>query len=234
MRARATARTDRFLNARVRTMGIDKEGLDKQIAEKEAAREAERQADLDQAAYDQQIFRILEANEEARKAEKMAGLLQLKADLQEHAALPKNTCDKGGTTIDAENCGTSAAQYFAGEDKGQGERKRLQQAQMRQWTLQQMAEKAARTNEELEDDMRYTQYLNAVNDMREQIQMAEDARVSALEQRVLRTGRLRAKSEERVIVKLKRCSHRRPPLFTHVLWVANMTCVSRSRTTSTP
>ena len=63
MRARAQQRTERFLNARTRTMGIDKNFLDQQVEEKRLAKLAEKQADLDQAAYDQSILRVLESNE---------------------------------------------------------------------------------------------------------------------------------------------------------------------------
>jgi hypothetical protein len=158
-------------------MGVDKEGLDRQIAEKKVAKEAERQANVDQAAYDQEIFRILESNEEQRRAEKMESMNQLRQDLLAHAQEPKNTCEKGGDPIDAEQCSFGAAQYFAGEDKQAQERKRLQQAQMRQWTTQQMAEKNARSTEEKEDAMRYQQYLNAVNGMRAEIEANEQKRV---------------------------------------------------------
>ena len=157
-------------------MGIDKEGLDQQIREKKDRVLAEKRADQDQAAYDQQVFRILTANEEARRAEKMESMKQLQSDLVAHSRLPKNTCDKMGDTVDAEACGFSAAQYFSGEDKNGEERRRLQQAQMRQWTTQQVAEKAARTAEEGEDAARYDQYLNAVDGMRGEMEKAESDR----------------------------------------------------------
>jgi len=48
MRARAQSRTERFLNARSRTIGVDVEGLNQQVEEKRQLREAERKADADQ------------------------------------------------------------------------------------------------------------------------------------------------------------------------------------------
>ncbi len=176
MRARAQQRTERFLNARTRTMGIDKNFLDQQVEEKRLAKLAEKQADLDQAAYDQSILRVLESNEANSRAAKMEEMRRLRDDLQEHASLPKNSCDKIGTPIDPETCGIGAAQYFAGEDKGMQERRRLQQAQMRQWTRQQIAEKQARTVEEKEESMRFHQYLTAVDNMRAQIEASESNR----------------------------------------------------------
>ena len=52
MKARAEARTHRFLNARSRTIGIDVNGLNAQIAEKKQMKEAQRQADADQCKFD--------------------------------------------------------------------------------------------------------------------------------------------------------------------------------------
>lgn len=42
MRARNVARTSRFLDARLRTIGIDTEGLDEQVRERRAQAERER------------------------------------------------------------------------------------------------------------------------------------------------------------------------------------------------
>ncbi|GMH83318.1 hypothetical protein TrST_g4341 [Triparma strigata] len=179
MRARAEARTQRFLNARTRTMGVDKAGLDAQVEEKRQAKEALRQANMDQAAYDQQILRMLEENEAQARAEKMAALNALREDLLQKASEPKNDLPKIGDSVNAEECGTGAAQYFAGEDKSKDSRRRLQQAQMRQWTSQQKAEKAARNMEENEDEMRFHQYLMAVDDMRGQMENENKARTAA-------------------------------------------------------
>ena len=48
MRARAEARTQKFLNARSRTIGIDLDGLNAQVEEKRLLREAEKKAAADQ------------------------------------------------------------------------------------------------------------------------------------------------------------------------------------------
>lgn len=44
-RARAEARRERFLDARVRTIGIDVDALDAQVAVKQAIKQAEREED---------------------------------------------------------------------------------------------------------------------------------------------------------------------------------------------
>ena len=117
MRARAEARTQRFLNARVRTMGVDKEGLDAQIEANRLAKEAQKKADMDQASYDQQVARVLEEQEEQARMDRAARIEALKEDLKYQASLPKNDLPRLGDKIEAEACSIGAAQYFAGEDK---------------------------------------------------------------------------------------------------------------------
>jgi hypothetical protein len=157
-------------------MGVDKAGLDAQIESNRLAKEAQKKADADQASYDQQVARVLEEQEEQARLERAARMEQLKDDLMYQASLPKNDLPKIGNKVEAETCSIGAAQYFAGEDKTREERQRLQQAQMRQWTSQQKAEKMARTTEEKEDEMRFHQYLTAVDEMRGQLEMEEKAR----------------------------------------------------------
>mmetsp|Transcript_15941 Transcript_15941/g.31722 ORF Transcript_15941/g.31722 Transcript_15941/m.31722 type:complete len:367 (-) Transcript_15941:87-1187(-) len=199
MRARAEARTQRFMNARVRTMGVDKAGLDAQVEAKRLAKEAEKKADMDQASYDQQVARVLEEQEEQARLERAAQMEALKSDLSYQCTLPKNQTPKLGDKIEAESCSIGAAQNFAGEDKTREERRRLQQAQMRQWTSQQKAEKIARAMEEKEDDMRFHQYLSAVDEMRGQLEEEEKAvaRADRLNNRMLNEEQARLTAESR-------------------------------------
>lgn len=185
MRARAQARTQRFLNARERTLGVDKAALDRQVEEKRLAKLAEKQANADQFAYDQQVLRILESNEAESRAAKMAEMNALREDLLAQAQEPKNTCEKMGTPINPDDCSFAAGQRFAGEDQSKDVRIRQQQAQMRQWTRQQVAEKQARSAEVVEEGMRFHQYLSAVDQMRAEMEEAEAARVKA-EKRMVR------------------------------------------------
>ena len=48
MRARGEARTARFLNSKLRTIGIDKAGLDKQVGEKKKAKQLEKESNLEE------------------------------------------------------------------------------------------------------------------------------------------------------------------------------------------
>lgn len=109
----------------------------------------------------------------------MADMRQLRNDHLAHAMEPKNSCDKMGTPIAPESCSAAAAQYFSGEDKLQSERVRMQQAQMRQWTSQQIAERNARDTETKEETLRFDQYLTAVDQMRGQLEDASAQEAAA-------------------------------------------------------
>ena len=73
-RVRSEARRDRFLNSRVRSIGVDLPALEKQVAEKQAAAEADRNADAGQVEREQYINMLIERREmeekELKKAEK--------------------------------------------------------------------------------------------------------------------------------------------------------------------
>ena len=145
------------------------------------------------ASYDQHIVRVLEKNESDDRARKMAEMAQLRDDLLAHAKEPKNSCDKMGNPIDPEQCSAGAAQYFSGEDKLREQRVRMQQAQMRQWTSQQIAEKNARTVEMKEETLRYDQYLSAVDQVRGQMEDSTNRSAAA------RRLDVRKMNEERAI-----------------------------------
>jgi len=70
-RARAEARRDRFLNARQRTIGVDVDALDAQVAEHQAKGEAESFEVQSRFERDQYVAMILEQREaEVRKERK--------------------------------------------------------------------------------------------------------------------------------------------------------------------
>jgi len=71
----------------------------------------------------------------------------LKATWDAQAAQPKNQTAKRATPIDPLACGAAAVQSFGGEDLSVYDRDRLQKAQMKAWTQQQMAEKRAAGSE---------------------------------------------------------------------------------------
>ena len=86
---------------------------------------------------------------------------------------PKNDCSKMADPVVADACGLAAGQKFDGEDRSKGSRVRLQAAQMKSWTTQQMAEKQARHAEDKDEEARYAEYLKTVQDARDALESEE-------------------------------------------------------------
>jgi hypothetical protein len=152
-RVRNEQRRNRFLTAKVRVMGVDTQGIEQQKAEKAARRAAEKAADMAYAQEQQQIRDLVEANlakeQYAEYAEKRAyAERQLQAkdpSLRREYYLndPRGLQKERKTTADAleetGGAGRSSMLAFDGEDRNYGDRKKVMEAQMRDWTLQQVA-----------------------------------------------------------------------------------------------
>ena len=90
---------------------------------------------------------------------------------------PKNSCGKMAPPVNPDECGMAAAVKFDGEDRSKISRVALQKAQMRSWTTQQTAEKAARAAEEKDEEARFAEYLGSVQEARGALENEEtDAR----------------------------------------------------------
>eukprot|EP00957_Ditylum_brightwellii_P077374 5879375-Ditylum_brightwellii.AAC.1 len=90
MRDRAQKRTVRFMNAKNRTIGVDKAYLDLQLSEKEHARIAQEKADSREALCQAQLIRHLEETELMAREVKAKDYHDLKETLLEQMQLPKN------------------------------------------------------------------------------------------------------------------------------------------------
>ena len=119
-RARSEARRDRFLNSRVRSIGVDLPALEKQVAEKQAAAEAERDQDAGQVEREQYINMLIERREMEEKELKKAEIEKLKGAWSEHKLLPKNEAPKRSDPVVLEECGISSIQRFNGEESQSG------------------------------------------------------------------------------------------------------------------
>mmetsp|Transcript_5608 Transcript_5608/g.15686 ORF Transcript_5608/g.15686 Transcript_5608/m.15686 type:complete len:371 (-) Transcript_5608:339-1451(-) len=173
LRARNNARRDRFLNARLRTIGIDRDGIDAQIAAKEAAADAQARADY---AYQQEMLRVryaLEEQELAMAQQRQAESYALRAEHQAQMALPKNEMPRvSAAQVDVDACGASSAQLFAGEDRNQKERIAQERAQFAEWCMAKKAANDEKRAAEKADEMAYHEYLMAVTKAREDNEMA--------------------------------------------------------------
>jgi uncharacterized membrane protein YgcG len=169
-RARMAERTDRLLDARSRTVGMDYAALEAQIAEKqraEAARKAAERAEVEETA---RHMALAKAVEEETRAHRAAAAAAASAALTEQAASRSlrttgdlegwRRADDAGMRIredrDARGLdpdprlGPGSAQVFDGEDPHKPDRIRLQRAQVAAWAEEAAAERAARAAEAAE------------------------------------------------------------------------------------
>jgi len=173
MRERGEARRDRFLNARQRTIGVDVEALNQQMAEKEARDEDESAATESRHMRERHIATLIEQREAEEREMKRRELRDLKSTWDEQSLRPKNQVAKRGEPINPYACGPAAVQDFRGEDEAAFDRMRLQKEQMRSWSTQQVAEKNARNQEEADAEARYAAYVKMLTERRGMMEQEE-------------------------------------------------------------
>lgn len=163
-RARMAERTDRFLDARARTVGVPIDALDRQVAEKRRVEEARREEERAALEATRQSIALARTLEEETRAAKVRAAAAAAATLDSQIAAKtlRDTADLEGwrrpadahMTIRADRdargldpdprLGPSSAQIMDGEDPLKDERLRMQRQQMAAWTVAASAEKAAR------------------------------------------------------------------------------------------
>lgn len=179
LRRRCDKRTVCFMNAKKRTIGIDRNELDRQIVEKEQLRQAERETNQHEAEYQSQLCRYLEESEMASREARARDEDDVKETLQEQMRLPKNNALSKGDPLDPDTCGLSSVQKLAGEDAQKATRTRMQQEQIRQWCSDSIREKRQMAEEESNEENCYSQYILAEDNMR--VNLAEADEVKRLE-----------------------------------------------------
>ena len=166
-RQRDEERRQRFLNAKTRTLGVDVAALDRQVAEKRARKEAERAAEMSYAEEQRQIRRVLEMNllEERKQQQQdrmeVAQVVQVQRDptltrewdLNNPNALKNEQPPRVGD-FDP-RCGPSSLQQFSGEDLNKGDRIKMQQMQLKDWTQQAISVKDGKKRAEYEAEQAY-------------------------------------------------------------------------------
>lgn len=181
MRRRSQQRVHKLLNAKERTMGVDKAFLDKQCEEKAERAEAERLEELAFFAYHKQMLDIMEAREDSAFDEEAAMFGALKSDwdsqLAEHRHKVAEARRKHG--VDVATCGLASAQVFAGEDEDFASRELEHDAQVQTMLKIQMEEKRAREAEERAETERYAKYEDYVSAQRFDMECDEASRRKA-------------------------------------------------------
>ncbi|NXY86600.1 RIBC2 protein, partial [Alcedo cyanopectus] len=148
-RQREVERQRRIFNARLRTIGIDKDALDTQVKERkiqEAAEKARNEAFANEMKQNDRITCLLEEQQKnsIRNRNKDISEFQknfqkpetrLEFDLSDPQALKK---DRPARVSDNDpQCTVSGLQKFMGEDLNYNQRMKLQKEQFREWSLQQ-------------------------------------------------------------------------------------------------
>lgn len=181
IRSRNQERLKRFLNSRQRTIGLDLDALNSQIDEKRRLKDAEKQADLLEAARLREITRILEGQEYQERLARQAATEAFKAEWEQQKAALQERKKKQLDFGDApEKCGMASLQSLAGEDSSFGQRRRLQSDQMKTWVLQQVEEKRVRGLVQSAEERKYADFVKQVSELSEAEQKAEEEARKAL------------------------------------------------------
>lgn len=157
-------RQSRIFNAKVRTIGIDQQGIDEQVKTKKIQAQQERERDeafASDMVRNDKIAELLQRRQEQDIRNLNKALVDFRSvhqqpdsrrewDLNDPDAKLK---DKPARVSDDDpRCGISSIQKFDGEDLSEEARKKLMQEQIREWTKKQSEEKKlARARQEEAD-----------------------------------------------------------------------------------
>lgn len=150
---REQERQSRVFNARVRTIGVDLQALEQQVNERKWMEEQEHRrseafhADM---VRNDKIICLLQKRQENDIRELNKSVNEFRQKFQQPETRrefdiydpdSKKKDKPARVSDDDPRCGVSSLQKFLGEDLNDKERKKLQQEQLREWTIQQMNEK---------------------------------------------------------------------------------------------
>ncbi|NXK41003.1 RIBC2 protein, partial [Piprites chloris] len=162
-------RRSRIFNARLRTIGIDKDALDVQVKERkiqEAIEKARHEKFANDMKRNDRLMCLLEEQQKREIKDMNKALKEFQKnqtpetrrefDLNDPQALKK---DRPARVSDTDpRCTISGMQKFAGEDLNYEQRMKFQKEQIREWSLQQQKDwKTALADQKLADDL-YDKY----------------------------------------------------------------------------
>jgi len=171
-------RKARFLDARHRTIGIDKDSLDQQVEEKRRQHILIQEEKQREAEWNSLL--ILQLTDAERKAQEIQERKsnEVKATLLQQQSEEKNNAIKRGGPIDVNLCGPSSLQRFSGEDEELAQRKKNQQEQVKNWYAWQIYERDAVKKSEEEQNQHYFDSVLRQDEVQEHIkQQISNARV---------------------------------------------------------
>ena len=170
LRQRDQDRAKRFMNAKLRSIGIDTGSLDKQIEEKRRLELAQQEEKLAEAENLKQLIQCLDESEAKSTIHKRQSLHAIKMSLDEQRNQPKNNALGMDGPLDLTRCGSSSLQCFSGEDHMHGMRKKAQQEQVKFWCAEYMVEKNRAQEEERKNEVEYANYVLEQDRIRSQLE----------------------------------------------------------------
>ncbi|XP_053572228.1 RIB43A-like with coiled-coils protein 2 [Bombina bombina] len=179
-------RQSRVFNSKVRTIGVDKQALDAQVHDNKIQQEIENKR---QEAYDTQrlqhdkIVCLLDERqkEDIRNLNKATNdfrlCFQKKEDRREYDLYDPNALKKDlppRISDDDKRCSISGVQRLMGEDLNKLNRKKEQQEQLREWSLQQQQEWAKALEDKKFADTMYDKMSIKLDQKAVELQMMEE------------------------------------------------------------
>jgi len=163
----------RIHNAKQRTIGLDVEALDAQVAEKKASQNADQDQLNFERAQAMEIERILAGSMEEERQMKLFQMQQMKQSWADAAKKRLAEKDVVEVDFDTANSGPSSLLAMKGEDINKEETDRQKKELMRQWIQQQIAEKNETKGFDQEDDLNYADMIKAIDEIREATELEE-------------------------------------------------------------
>ena len=162
------------MDAKNRSIGIDKSYLDKQVEEKRQRELAEKESKLADGENLRQLMVSLDDNEASAQEARQRSLLQVKQTLDTQRMQPKNNALCMNGPVDLSRCGPASLQCLSGEDRVHEMRKRAQQEQVKLWCAQDMIDKQRAHEEERRAEEKYAAHVLEQDRLR--LQLEEEAR----------------------------------------------------------
>ena len=202
-------RKSRILNAKERVLGVDKPALDAQVTLRREMEISELQRDRMYDHYMEQTAKQLSMMEQQAEREKRAVSSEVNHFRQTYQAQntrkewdlndPENLKRDIPARIGDEDprCGPSSLQKFAGEDLSRKDRVKAQNDQMKNWTRQQIEERAAMKAAEEAAERLYQARQQEINVRRKEMEQAEEETKAEMAQKVREFNQAQAEAKRR-------------------------------------
>ncbi|XP_030642902.1 RIB43A-like with coiled-coils protein 2 [Chanos chanos] len=180
-RNRELQRQDRIFNARVRTIGIDKDALDHQVQERKEKEEAESltlKGYAEDLLHGDRVACLLDHRQ--RKDERLLqkAIMDFRQNFQQRSS--RREFDLNDPDALKKQDSVQMLPGLVGEDPGSVERRRRQQEQLRSWSSQQQHELVEAHQRKKREDLQYDQTRIALDNRALELQKTEEENKRAL------------------------------------------------------